>query len=966
KKIEYNVNNESNENNFLCSNSSDNFLECSDCISSAMELSEISTQTDDDVSMNNNASDAYESPRKIQKNIQTSLSSLENQMHGWTVSNEKLEDKDIDSSHRSRMPEKSKNESKKIHSEKLAYLETASKSDSNKKELRYDFLVNIKDKFGRRIDDKDYDSSTLLITEKQLEKLTPFEQQFWRIKKDYWDTIVFFKKGKFYELYENDADVASKLFNFRITDRVNMRMAGFPESTLDDWICKFLDAGYKIARVDQAENMIAKKIREKGSNKDKIIKRELKEIITQGTIYDLNHIKNNNSVYTIVVRENLFCSTDDKCGMAVHFSIILFDACTLKIFYKTFCDDKFYNKLRNLFIKYNIKECISKKKYNFIINYVKVDESKNTSKFEIFSDEENECYGYLYNYLKYLKREIILSKCSINKLENIELRMILDSSTIINMDLINDDHNKTLFDSINFCSTPFGQRRLKNWMLSPLTSIKCISERQRLSKGFDSINIQSLITDFKSLGDLERLFSKLRSGNYKFRDLKMYLDKLESILKIYKNIENLYLEKFCKDDIIFDPSNESIQWISHFEEILDINPKMIPKLSLLRELHLFIENYELKYHIIKDEIVPGKNNSEELTSLIDQKDILLKKFDDYLVSQKVICKNDSIVYKNIGKEIFQMDIPKNVKVPDDYFLVSATKTTNRYYTMKLKELISEYVELEERIFQSQGTLLNRAVDSLLESESLMFRIINDLSNIDCLISFSLFNRQIQGCVPEVSSQVEIKDLGNPIYKDYVTNDYIEDKKILILTGSNMAGKSTFMRSFCLNIILFQMGLNVMATKFKCPLFDKLFSRIGASDNLVRGESTFMIELLETSNILKNATSKSFVIMDELGRGTSTRDGECIAFSVLNKLKTIGCRVLFSTHYHNLISDNLDYSLGYMDTRIQERDVIFLYKLVKGVCTDSNGIYVAKLAGVPDNVISLASSYKEEIRSSKKV
>ncbi|WUR02643.1 DNA mismatch repair protein MSH6 [Vairimorpha necatrix] len=851
---------------------------------------------------------------------------------------------------------------------------------------RYNFLKDIKDKNGNSPTSPNYDKSSLFISPSDLQTLSPFERQFWSIKKDYFDTVVFFKKGKFYELYENDADIASRLFNFRITDRVNMRMAGFPESSLDDWICKFLEAGYKIARVDQLDNMVSKKMKD---DKEKILQRELKEVITQGTVADMNHLKTNDSVCTLVIHENTTNISDDT---SFNFDIMLFDASTNKIFCKTFTDDENLNTLKTISTKYTIKEYISKRKYNFLKNFIKAEISTTTSDTNCNISSSSMCYGYLYNYMKYLKREKSLNSCQFINLDSDSSGLSLDSNTIKNMDLISTEHDKTLFKLINYCSTPFGQRKLMNWMMTPFGNYKEIKERQELIKIIGEKDIENIEKNMKELGDLERGFSKIRSGNGKFKDLKEIIKKTEIIIKIYEIIMEIFSDKINDKDKNNDNSinikdrdgdsgkkrakiyNETnLKETKHNEFINKIvEIKTGEKYQFINRTKLinFIKDYNLNYKIKDDEIVPGKNNSEEISRLLEDKKNIIKKFDEILEKEKIKLKCKEINYKNVGKEIFQLEVPKNInnKVCDqdsviskndtnNYFLVSSTKSCNRFYTTEIRSLISEFQILEEKIFQANGKLFNHAVSYFLKSEDLFFNIINDLSDLDCLISSVKFNLKIQGCVPVESNILNVENMGNPIYKEYIRNNYKESNNILILTGSNMAGKSTFMRSLCLNIILYQMGLNVLASKFECSVFDKLYSRMGASDNLRRGESTFMVELNETCHILKNATNRSLVIMDELGRGTSTKDGECIARAVLKKLEEIKCRVLFSTHYHNLIL--MKYSHGFMNTMIKGGRVVFLYKLKEGRCEDSNGVYVAKLAGVPEEIIKRAEVYKNK-------
>lgn len=818
------------------------------------------------------------------------------------------------------------------------------------KEERYRFLLEPKDKFGRSIDDEDYDKSTLLISEDQLSTLTPFERQFWEIKKEYFDTIVFFKKGKFYELYEEDADISAKLFNMKITERVNMRMTGFPESSYDEWASRFLEAGYKIARVDQSENAIAKQMREKGGKKDKIIKRELVEVITQGTIYDTNHLKTKYSSYLCAIRRNLICGHPEKCksdDSGHHFSILLYDASTSTMHPSTFCDDQFCTTLRGFFLKYPIMEYLSDRRYDFGTLWIKADKKKVFSEHsKYFKEEEYECYCMIQNYLTYLKREDSLRNVKVFPLESSGGLMRLETSTIVNMELFETKENKkTLFNSINYCSTPGGERMLRSWLLHPLCDYSEIKKRQIISKMLSRVEL-----NFNSLGDPERLLSKLSRGRAVLKDLNTFLCMLKKIVSIYNELENK----------LNGSSKEPKKTVSKF---LDLeNTSYAVHFSIKDDLERTLENFLQKYSVSKEEIVPGKNNPDELNILLEEKEEMDKEFVRYLEEQKVLLGCGSLNYKSIGKEIFQIEIASDFKsTPKDWFLVSKTKTTNRFYNKTLKGMINRYVEMEEKIFQSQGNLLSRAIDFLLEDTKLFEMAFRDISYVDCLISFSLFSQRNDCCTPEIGDRVVLKGLRNPIYPHYIPNDYQESSRILILTGSNMSGKSTFMRSVVLNIILFQMGMSVCADSFTSPLYDRVFTRVGASDNLLRGESTFMVELSEISTVLRNATDKSFVLVDELGRGTSVEDGKKIAKAVVGKLKDIGCRVLFSTHYHNLITDATS---GYMASKIVENNLVFLYKLREGVCNDSNGIYVAKLAGVPLNIVERAWKYREEILKRK--
>jgi DNA mismatch repair protein MSH6 len=281
--------------------------------------------------------------------------------------------------------------------------------------------------------------------------------------------------------------------------------------------------------------------------------------------------------------------------------------------------------------------------------------------------------------------------------------------------------------------------------------------------------------------------------------------------------------------------------------------------------------------------------------------------------------------------------------------------------------VKEYVECEERIFQSKESLLKRSVQSLLPHANDFHRVNDVLSKLDCFISFSTYSKVVPNLsLPMFGEELDIEGARNPIYFNNTENDLnFDGHKILLLTGPNMGGKSTLLRSVCLNIILSQIGMKVPCKRMNTRIFDRIFTRIGASDSLERGESTFMVELAETSKILNESTKDSFIVIDELGRGTSTKDGESIARAVLEFLKERGVYVLFSTHYHGMVEAVDVVKKGYMNSVICGEDVVFLYKMVGGVCNDSHGISVAKMAGVPDTVISIGNKGDQKQRAGVK-
>ena len=812
--------------------------------------------------------------------------------------------------------------------------------EKNNQEARYSFLVNIKDKNKIPKGEKGYDPTSLYIPQKDYDKFTPFEKQFWDIKSKHFDTVVFFKKGKFYELYEEDAEIASRLFDLRVSERVNMKMAGVPESNYESWAAKFILKGYKIAKVDQSENAIGKKIREQDGKKDKIINREIKEIITPATVYNNEYLQSCFPVYLAVLIQHSKCNFTE-CTGPIHFSVLLYDSSINKIFIKTFCDSYDSTVLKTIFIQNEIKELITDEKISSNIGACALKPIKSplasSKRFDFSNEEEYECYVYLYNYMKSLCRESSLDNAIITNILDEADFITLDSATITNLDIVvnNFDYTdeNTLFKAINYCITPFGQRQLKKWIVTPAKKLEKIIERRQLSEIFQFSDINLLKSELKQLGDVERQMGRLNNGTPNFKDLSMLLESLRKLKIIFSLLYDILKDKNDKYAIFAK---------EHFDFLKNA-----------------LDSFDSAYLINETQILPGSENDElfvlnkKLGETQSELDMFLKK-----LKQSLNCA--SLCFKSIGKEIFQIEAPSDFSFPPSFYLVSSTKNCKRYYSKELKDIIEKYVETEEMIFQSRNSIIRRAVDFLKMFNLGISQAISFIASVDCLISFSTFNSSFKTVVPQFTNHLQVTNFTNPIYPHYIKNNFNPKSSITLITGPNMGGKSTFLRSVCLNIILAQMGMNVCCDSMELPIFDKIFTRIGASDSLAKGESTFMVEMNEVSKILKQSTKNSFVIIDELGRGTSTLDGEAIALAVLDQLKKIGSYTLFSTHYHTLSKLCKDVDKAYVKCKVESKDITFLYKVEEGVCGDSHGLYVAKLAGIPDFIVDKAFEIKKSL------
>lgn len=865
---------------------------------------------------------------------------------------------------------------------------------------RYPFVLDIRDKEGRRPAEKDYDPSTLYIPDAWFKKFTPFEKQFWSIKKEHFDTIIMFKKGAFYELYEFDAELSARLFDFKISSRVNMRMSGFPEKSYDQWAAKFLELGYKIGRVEQAENALGKKMRERNEDaqKEKIIARELKEILTVGTIYNADYLISPLPFYVAVVVEDFECkcmdfganagggpdgstgtdlknnaSTNKPCASPNHFSVLLYDASINKIYAKSFGDSYDLSCIKTIFIQNDIREVITDLALGFVGKSTHIIKPfrnvvATARKYDFANDSLFQCYTHLYGYMKSLCREATLEIADVDTISNGE-NMVLDGATIANLDILSNNYDgtaaNTLFEAIDHCTTPFGKRLLKRWLMSPLTSPEKIRERRQASSYFEGRDLHALLENLRPIGDTERYLGKLCNANPAFKDLVLFM---QSIKRCRNFIE--FMQSFLREQ------ENALEMVN--EETSHPPPKMNEAGRYVEFIDAFIDVFHQSYKITESEVVPGDANSE-LLDLTTKHSKIEGELRDFLEGLKKRLGMDDLCYKNVNSEIFQIEAPAGAKLPPEFYVVSSTKTLRRYYSAGLKRRIEALQEAEEQIFQSKGMIFRKAIAFIEPYRLRIHECIDFVAIVDCYISYALYDA-IHGCAaPQFIEECAegtgkrlgngsaadakslcIEGMRNPIYTKYIKNAFEPRNRITIVTGPNMGGKSTFLRSICLNIILAQMGMKVPCARMALPVFDRIFTRIGASDSLARGESTFMAEMNEASRILNQSTARSFVIMDELGRGTSTRDGDAIARAVLDCLKKIGCYTLFSTHYHRLVSEYCGTDRAYMDCVVDGNDIVFLYKVRDGVCLDSHGLYVARMAGIPADIVDRAMAIKEHI------
>ncbi|EMR08607.1 hypothetical protein PNEG_03083 [Pneumocystis murina B123] len=887
----------------------------------------------------------------------------------------------------------------------------SSEISNHDNEENYKFLLPEyrRDADGNSPSSPNYDERTLYIPPSTYKSFKPFEKQYWDIKSKFMDTLVFFQKGKFYELYQIDADIGHQLFNLKMTDRVGtMRMVGVPEANYEYWASKFIAKGFKIARVDQLESALGKEMRDKISKvkDEKVVRRELVHVLTSGTLVNEGIIASDMSTYCMAIKEEYEINSS-----VISYGICFVDAAAGNFKITYFKDDLSRTKLYTLITQIKPKELILEKAnvtpktikllknsginetiWNFIKPGIEFwDEHTTESQFlmnNYFKDNDFNNWppalkkarnypiamssvGGLVWYLKTLKMD--KSLCSLGNFEWYDLiqktsSLILDGQTLKNLEIFSNSHNGgldgTLIKLLNRCTTPFGKRLFRLWLCHPLRSVNEINERLDVVELLSDLSIRKFIIDsFKTLPDLERMISRIHAKHCKSKD---FIRVLEGFNTIYEILD--YLSKNLKQD-------NGLLW-----KIINDIPNLVDVLNDWQKM------FDWKKCKDEDILIPNPGTEKDF----DNSQNKIKAIEDELYQMerdyRKQLKSPQITFRDIGKEIYQIEIPKSIEVPSSWVKLSSTKSVNRYWSPELKVKVRQLQEARE----AHKTVIKNVQDSFFskfdENYFQWLKVVKSIAYLDCLTSLSISSMEFAepSCRPQIIdseySILEFDELRHPCIIPSVSSSFIpnniklggskDDPTIALLTGPNMAGKSTLLRQTCIAVILAQLGCWVPARRAVLTPMDSIRSRLGANDNIFGSQSTFMVELSETKRIIEESTSKSLVILDELGRGTSTYDGLAIAYSTLHKLSTyVGCLGFFSTHYHSLVKDFENHpkiAACYMAAHVDEdeRKITFLYELRPGVSSKSYGMNVAAMAGIPEEIIKNAeiAAKKFEISS----
>lgn len=794
-------------------------------------------------------------------------------------------------------------------------------------------------------------------------KPTPMMKQFLELKQQYSDCILLFRAGDFYETFFDDAKTASQILSITLTKRGGIPMAGVPFHSITPYIKKLVQNNFKVALCEQLEDPKQAK---------GLVKRGVTRVITPGTILEDEYL-------TSFENNFIMCIYQDK--KLKEFAISIVDITTGE--FQTTKTNK-VDELKTIIKKYSPTEIVLNESFNqtqitkfiensniyhttlsdirFNSNYADLilkrqfDKSPQELKLQDKETLKISCGALLFYIFKLQKLD--LSHITDIKVTTLETNLILNSITLRNLEITESlflkDKKKTLFGIINNTKTPQGARLLKSNLVSPYLDTKKLEEIYDSIEEFNELilernELREILSEFT---DIQRITSRINSKLATPKDLVSLKQSIQNLPKI--------------KEILFLFNSKKIQELKEFETLEEITN------TLENAINEDAPNHTRDIGFIK------KDYNQELKELFDiayNSKTFIKELEEQEKLQTQIPTLKIKFNKIFG---YFIEIPKSQenKVPQEYILKQTLANNYRYTKPELKEKESIILGSEDKIKALELKLFDDLVEEL-KKYTLKFQEISEkISQLDVISTHSYNSQLFNYCRPTFNqNKVEIIEGRNPIVEqfvnDFVVNDTIFDEThtLKIVTGPNMAGKSTYLRQTALISILAQSGSFTSATKAQLKVYDKIFTRIGAHDELSQGQSTFMVEMSETADILNNATKNSLVLLDEIGRGTSTYDGLSIAWAVTEEIAQIKANCIFATHYHqlNTLTDYYENIKNYnVLVREEEQDIIFIRKIVEGGTDKSYGIHVGKLAGIPKKVLERAKLIQNNIENKETI
>ena len=791
---------------------------------------------------------------------------------------------------------------------------------------------------------------------------TPLMKQYFDIKSEYDDSIVLFRMGDFYETFNDDAKITAKILGIVLTKRANgaaadVPLAGFPYHSLDNYLYKLVNAGHRVAICEQVEDPKLSK---------GIVKREVIEVVTPGTITAEQaidqkanrylaslHFNKTNVGYAILDQSTgeFFIGECEKNNISESLrkfaprEVIVGES----VIYST---EKWYLELKPFITKIDDWVFTFDQSYRKLIDHFQVKSLKGFG-CDSYKDGITSAGAILYHVTESLNGSID-HICHLNPIKNTGI-MGLDGFTIRNLEIFKSLSTQgthgTLIDVLDQTITSGGGRLLKQWMNKPLVDRKKINSRLDIVEAFyNDFDLRDEISKLlKQISDIERILGKINNGKVTPKEINGLCISLEQIPEIQSALKRSNNKKL----VFFNKSFKNTDRI--FNKIIktldsDAPSKINQGNVILKGVNKELDELRLLSTGGKKWIADLQTSERKRTGISSLKVGYNKVFGYYLEVTKV----------------------HSDKIPDDYIRKQTLVSSERYITPALKDYEERILTADEKINVLESSIFNDLCRYIINSARLLQLNALALSKLDVLLTFGELSKSNKYCRPKLTDKknINIKDGRHPVVEQlipsterFIPNNLdmdIKKNQIHLITGPNMAGKSTYLRQIGLIVYMSHLGCFVPANSAEIGVVDKLFTRVGASDNLAGGESTFLVEMNEAANILNNATDKSLILLDEIGRGTATYDGLSLAYAIteyIHNEKSLRARTLFATHYHELT--NLEENLQRLENHhigVKEHGdkIIFLRQILPGPGDKSYGIHVAKMAGLPKQVIKRAS------------
>ena len=785
-------------------------------------------------------------------------------------------------------------------------------------------------------------------------KYTPMMMQYLEIKEEYPDTIVMFRLGDFYEMFFDDAKTASHELDLTLTGRdagakERVPMCGVPHHAVDAYIQRLIDKGYKVAIVEQLEDP---------SQAQGIVKRGVIQIITPGTIMENKTSTANNFIAAVGVFD-------------FHYALAFADLTTGEMMVETI--EKKMSLLENDLLSQGVREVVvsgrdqsDQLKQLAEVNHMMIslfdheDKSHaNDRRFKEITDfKQIKIASLLLNYLEETQKrsiDYIQPIREIRKDHYLEMDIYTKNSLELTQTIRAKEKYGSLLWLLDHTQSAMGSRLLKQWIDKPLTDRSEIEKRLDIVSIFNDnfIERESIKEMLKEVYDIERLAARVAYGNVNARDLIW-------IGKSLKIVPELKYQLQALDQPLTNELAERLIDLSHLTNLVERAFVEMPPISV-KEGGMFRQGFNAQL----DEYLDARQNGKQWILDFEASE-----------KQKTGIKNLRVGYNKVFGYYIEVTRSYLNQITDDmhYTRKQSLANAERFITPELKEMEAKILNAEDKIVNIEYALFQEVRNHIKEEVHLIQDVARTIAMIDVYIALAHLSSQNAYVRPEFNDEhvLEIVDGRHAVIEEvmkkekYVENDIHMDgnTSLLMITGPNMGGKSTYMRQVALCVIMAQIGCFVPARQAKMPIFDRLFTRIGASDDLISGQSTFMVEMLEANHALREATENSLIIFDEIGRGTATFDGMAIAQAMVEYIvKKIHCKTLFSTHYHELTL--LDQSLPgiqnvHASVTVKDHEIVFMYKIRDGRANKSYGINVARLASLPEEVLNRAEVILEAL------